>query len=457
MHVAPNDPRPTPHVDRLLILLGYVGRTEAEDRAVRDHFAGVEDFEVLWHLARDNRVEPRVCGELERLGLLEAVPAPVRDRFREQASRVREHNRERLVAASGVLRSLAARGVGVAVVKGVAFGVTIYGDPGYKRMNDVDVFARRRDLDAIEAIYREHGFFPIAERVGGSPERQLQLTHHLPPYVNADLSCMLGTDYDFRAPLLGHDFDLDGVWARVRPLRLDGVELATLGPEDTLHHVCVHLERFRTGVRDIMDVHNVVFTEPNLDWERFEALVDRAGSHDDVFYALSFAQAHRPHARVAGVLARLAPRCGRYVRRLAARRTRSDRVLVRICSRQLSTIEKRVSAFNATGVLREKLPLFVKGWGSILWPSRDDALKIAAVVEPGRRGLLRARLGAPPRLAEAVAAELGGLLLAGLAVKSVVDLGRAALPFGEKRDLEAYARDLGLDLERLRAAQDRFQ
>ncbi|MCB9674570.1 MAG: nucleotidyltransferase family protein [Alphaproteobacteria bacterium] len=447
----------TPVLDRLLLRLPYLRRSDDEEAWIREHLSKVEDFDLFFELAHDNRAAPRIASELARLGLLDVLPSAVRGRFEAEAERIRSANLARLERAAPVLRALVERGVDVVVLKGVAFAETLYGDPGYKRMNDVDLLVRRAQVPDVVAVYREHGFFPIAERVGGDPDKQLEVTHHLPPWVDRDLACMLGTQWDFRSPLLHHEFDLDAVWGRTAPLRIAGVDVRMLGPEDALHHVALHLERFRSGIRDVMDVHNLVFCHPELDWALFRTLVERAATHDDVYYALALAQATRPHPGVAETLVALEPRVRPAIRELAAFRSRSERVLVRICSRQFSTIEKLVSAFNATGVLREKLPLFVKGWGSIFWPSREDALKIAAFVEGTPSEVARARIVAPARLIGAISEEIGGLLLLGLAVKSVVDLGRAAVPFGEKEGLAAYAERLGLDLEQLRAAQQHIQ
>lgn len=448
----------TPIADRMLIRLAYHARTPDEDVWIRDHIARIEDPVAFWELAHDNRVAPRVHQELDRLDLLEMLPPDIRAKFEQQSAHVVSANRRRLEVASGVLAALLERGIDVVVLKGVAFGASLYDNPGYKRMNDVDVLLRREQVRDAMQVLGDQGLLPIAERVGGDPEKQLEVTHHLPPYVNRDLSCMIGVQWDFRSPLLGHEFDLDAVWDRTVPLDLDGVEVRMLGPEDALHHVALHLERFRTGVRDVMDLHNLVFAHgERFDWDLFARLVREAGTEDDVFYALSFAQAHRPHERMRALLEELEPRAHPRIRRLAAHRCRSERVLVRICSRQFSTIEKLVTAFNATNLLREKAPLFVQGWASIFWPSLQDALKISAIVEPTFAARVKARLVAPWRLMQAIAEEIGGLLLLGLAVKSWIDLGRAAVPFGDKQGLEHYARRLGLDTTALRTAQEHIQ
>lgn len=448
----------TPLLDRVVQLTTWVARPAEEDAWLAAHVPRIEDPEELWRVADDNRVAPRVHAELARLGLLGHLPDAVRARFADEAARVAEQNRRRLEAAAPVLRALLDRGVDVIALKGAAFAGPVYGDPGYKRMNDVDLlvpWARVRDV--IE-VYREAGLVAIGERVAKDPERQLRVTHHLPPYVSRDLACVLGTQWSFRSPLLDHRFDLDAVRARARPLDLAGVPVRALGPEDALHHVALHLERYKTGARDLMDLYNLVAVHRGaLDWALLRREVEAAGTEEDVWYALTLAQAHRPFPEVEALLAALAPRVSPFVRRLAAARTRSPRVLLRTCSRQFAAIEKAVSAFNATDVFREKLPRYLAGWGTIFWPPAEDVRKILAEPDGGTAALVLGRVRAPAHLLRAIAGEIGGLLLLGLAVKSTLDLAASLLPWGERRDLDGFAASLGLTRAQLAALEEHLQ
>lgn len=448
----------TPIGDRLILLLVRHNRTEVEDAWVRGHIDRVEDWPGVWKVARDNRVAPRVCGELLRMDLLDRVPEDVREHFVDQRDTIETQNRRRIEAGKVVLQAMVDAGIDVIVLKGSALGPSVYGDVGYKRMNDIDICVRRADVRRVMEIYAEHGFLCVGERVAGDAEKQVEVTHYLPPFVNRDVSCMFGTQWDFRSPKLGHDFRMDRVWERSLPLDFDGVPLRMLSPADMLHHICLHLERYKTGARDLMDIHNVIFAaRGTLDWDRFVAEVEHAGTFDDTWYGLAMANAHRPSFEAEDALARLEPRVRRFVRRLAAHRTRSPEVLLRICSRQFATIEKAVSEFNVTHVFREKLPRFFHAWGTMLWPGMDDALKICGFVEPTPRNQLVARVVAPKRLLQAIAEELSWLLLGGLVIKSTLDVLLSLLPLGKKQDLNAYAEKLGMTPQQLRAVMEHVQ
>jgi hypothetical protein len=437
----------TPIGDRLVLLLAHHARDPADDGWIARNVRRVEDWAEVARIAHDNRVAPRTYRELERMGLLDVVAGPVREALAAHAEQVRADNARRLARAVPIVGALRSRGIDVAVLKGVAFGRSLYGDPGYKRMNDVDLLVRPHQVHAVVRVFDELGLLRIADHTKHvDPAR----THHLAPYVTRDLHCMLGVQWTFRPPVLGHDFDLDAVWSRTRPLQLGDAIVRMLAPEDNVHHVALHLERYKTGVRDVMDLYNLVHAHrASFDWGLLRAEVDRSGTHDDVYYGLALANAHRPTHEVEDLLIALRPRVRPAIVRLAAARTRSPEVLLRICSRQFAAIETAVSAFNATGVAREKAPRFVDGWAAFFWPSREDALKICAIVDPSPVDLVRARVVAPIRLLGAVADEIGAALLAGLAVKSCADLAWSLVPFRRKHDLEAYAARLGLTLAEL--------
>jgi hypothetical protein len=448
----------TPLLDRVVLLTTRVARPPEDDAWLAAHVPRLEDADELWRLADDNRVAPRVHAELARLGLLGHLPEGVRERFSTEAARVAEQNRRRLEAAAPILRALVDRGVDVVALKGAAFAGPLYGDLGYKRMNDVDLLVPQDRIRDVIAVYRDAGLIAIGERVAKDPERQLRVTHHLPPYVSRDLACVLGTQWSFRSPLLGHRFDLDAVRARARPLDLAGVPVRALGPEDAIHHVALHLERYKTGARDLMDLHNLVAVHrETLDWALLRREVERAGTEEDVWYALTLAQAHRPFPEVEALLSALSPRVSPFVRRVARARTRSTRVLLRTCSRQFAAIEKAVSAFNATDVFAEKLPRYLAGWGTIFWPPAEDVRKIVAEPDGGRWSLVTGRARAPVHLLRAIAGEIGGLLLLGLAVKSTFDLAASLLPWRERKDLDAYAASLGLTRAQLTALEEHLQ
>ena len=149
-----------------LLILGTAATYQPDERVEARRLVqeGI-DWELFCELAEVNATGPLVWRNLAELNLADRVPADIRARFEERAQAIREANEARLKNARDLFARFAARQIPVVILKGVLFAETIYRDPDYKKMNDVDILIRRRDLDAIYDIYEEMRLFSAAELV----------------------------------------------------------------------------------------------------------------------------------------------------------------------------------------------------------------------------------------------------------------------------------------------------
>lgn len=434
-------------------------------RAERDGFIAVAqggglDWELVLELAKLNKVEPRLTHVLEGRGLMASVPAPIADELRAAAEGVERANRQRVVRACELFAELRAAEIDVCVLKGVLFAETIYQDPLYKRMNDVDLLVRKVDLPRLPGVYRRLGYFPIAERVGDKPELNQKVSHHLPPYVHRELDCVLGTQWGLKSPLAGLKIDYDAIWSRSQPFAYHGLPVRKLASRDNLFHVCIHLGLFKSGLRDLMDIANLIRSpsEP-IDWEGFLSDVRRSGAQSHAVHALSLVQCLDPRPDTAQALAALLPEARGFYLEAARRKSASRAVALRTCSGHLTAVENAVTAFNMARRFPQKAKLFADFMDALFCAPEADAHRLSFAPQPTPARAALARVQAPVQILRAIGAEIGAGLLAGLFVKSAVDLGVALvrwpfIPQGDG-DLEAYARSLGLtlaDLQRLKEA-----
>jgi Uncharacterised nucleotidyltransferase len=438
---------------------------EPLSRAERDGFIAVAqggglDWALVLELARLNKVEPRLTHVLEGRGLMAQVPAPVAEALRGAAAVVERANRQRVVRACELFAELRAAEIEVCVLKGVLFAETIYRDPLYKRMNDVDLLVRRDDLARLPGVYRRLGYFPIAERVGDRPELNQKVSHHLPPYVHRELDCVLGTQWGLKSPLAGLKIDYDAIWSRSEPYSYRGLPVRKLSSRDNLFHVCVHLGLFKSGLRDLMDIANLIrsASEP-IDWQGFVADVRRARAQSHAVHALSLVQCIDPRPETAQALATLVPEARGFYLRAARKKSASRSVALRTCSGHLTEVENAVTAFNMARRFPEKARLMGDFMDALFCAPAADARRLAFEPEPSEACAALARVQAPVQILRAIGAEIGAGLLAGLFVKSALDLGVALArwPFTPPGDgdLEAWARSAGLslaDLKRLKTA-----
>ena len=383
-----------------LLILGTAATYQPDERveALRLVQEGI-DWELFHELAEVNATGPLVWRNLAALNLADRVPADVRARFEERAQAIREANEARLKNARDLFARFAARQIPVVILKGVLFAETIYRDPYYKKMNDVDILIRRRDLDAIYDIYEEMRLFSAAELVGGSPRKQEKFSHHAPPFFSRDLKLMVGTHWGLITPLAPYTLDYDAIWSRVVDIDFYGHPAKAMAPEDNLHHLCVHLPYYKCGLRELADIANMV-RHQSIDWDLFAAEMTKAKTENLVYHALSLVHARLADAGGAG---------GHRSARSRRRRTTSAMTPIanarasrascagarRTCrpSRRPTAISTRPAIRSRSGAPTARM------WRGMLFPPREDVLKMNALercARPAARG--GAAAGAVARL-----------------------------------------------------------
>jgi len=444
----------------LLVLCTWHPLSAGERERLRALAAETTDWDTFATLAELNKVEPKVCLALTQAGALEAVPEPVRGRLQTAAGKVKRANAQRLERARELFPVLVEAGIRVCVLKGVLFAETVYGEPGYKRMNDVDFLVPRAQIDLLPALYERLGYFSISERVGHRPEVQTRVSHHLAPYVSRDLRCVLGTQWGLKSPLLGLHIDYEAMWSRTRPFDFYGTPLRQLSPADNLFHVCVHLGLFKAGLRDVMDIYNLArVAGAELDYALFTRLVRDAGAEDLAFHALSLAQRLCPSADFARVLAQLEPKVSAFMRRTVATKTRELAMLLQLCTGYLGVIEKAITDFNASDSAAQKLRGYAHFWRLVARPSPEEARRVCFAPDPAGPSAWSVPFRAPVAILRGIGAEIGLPLLGLLLLKGTVDTALTALnPLAWRRsgqrDLATFAHRHGISLTELQRLKD---
>jgi hypothetical protein len=379
--------------ERLLVLCTSA-RYQTDERAEASRLAQEAiDWELFQDLTEVNATAPLVWKNLGELGQRERVPAHVRARFEERARTIREANEARLRNARELFAHFAMRNIPVVILKGVLFAETIYRDPYYKKMNDVDILIRKQDLDAVYDVFAEMRFFSAVELVGGSPRKQEKFSHHAPPFFSRDLKLMVGTHWGLITPLAPYTIDYDAIWSRVVDVDFYGHPAKAMAPEDNLHHLCVHLPYYKCGLRELADIYNLV-RHHTIDWDLFAAEMTKAKTENLVYHALSLVHRIWPTPALQVAIARAQPNTSYYFRRDARRKCASLPRLLRGRSTHMSTIEKAYSDLNTTRDPGEKWSAYARMWSGMLFPPREDVLKMNALDEASGIRLVLARLQA---------------------------------------------------------------
>jgi hypothetical protein len=227
-----------------------------------------------------------------------------------------------------------------------------------------------------------------------------------------------------------------------------------MAPADNLHHLCVHLPYYRCGLRELADIYNLVRHE-TIDWELFAAEVAKAKTENLVFHALSLSQRVWPIPAVATAIARVRPKTSYYFRVDAEKKCASLSRLLRGRSTHMSTIEKAYSDLNTTSDPREKWGAYGRMWRGMLFPPREDVLKMNALEQARGLRLLGARLQSPWRIYRVFARDVGTGIFIAILAKCAYECVRATVkaplagPDGRRETFETFARDLGVSVAQL--------
>jgi hypothetical protein len=263
-------------VQARVILLG--ARTQL-DRAAQHELralaANVSDWAALVAFAEREGTAPLLHFHLRRLDLLRALPAPAAHRLTAVANAVWATNAVHADRWGELTIALGKAGVETLTLKGMALAQTVYLELGLRPMADIDLLVRPADRAAAIDVLRRLGYQtpgPDADRLAGSRD----FAELVRDGIRIDLHWHLARYLRFEGIVR---VDHDGLWRRARALVTPAGRSLTLGPEDMLLHLILHLTLGSEFARvlwwadlDALVRHHAA----ELDWERLVAEAERS-------------------------------------------------------------------------------------------------------------------------------------------------------------------------------------
>lgn len=371
------------------------------------------DWERLFGLAELNAVLPLALAGLRAAELGASMPAELATRWEAKAAPIRERNEKRVAWARKMLEALSQAGVEVIVLKGSMFAEEIYGNRAYKKMNDVDVLIRRADAEKTIAVLKDLGFQGVGALFGKN--ELSENSHHTPPYVSEDLACVVGLHWGLVSPLSPWRPDTSGIWKRKVAVRVADAPAFRMSWEDNLLHLCIHLPFFKTGLRELADVFNLV-RHAEIDWEELARRAHRWRAEDAVYRVLvltdSLVELGVPAKNMHG----WEMRSSTFTHTDTEKRLANPASILHSRSTQAAKIEKAYAVFTLSENYGERMKALVGMYAFLLWPKETELAKLAAEkdLEDNRGRWMRARLRAPLQLWNAMARDHGHLPLAAM-------------------------------------------
>jgi len=194
-------------------LLECLGNEDLLCRSDRLAACTISDWDGVVHQAARHSVAPLLY---KRLHAVEEIPVRIRETLRQAYLRNTVRNVRLYHGIAKIIRLLSEAHIPVIVLKGAHLAERVYGDPGLRSMDDMDLLIKKSDLPQSQKLLRRAGYYTAQSR------------------FPLDIHWTL----DFSVP----DFrvDMDQVWARAHSAKIGGVETLVLAPEDLLLYLCLH-------------------------------------------------------------------------------------------------------------------------------------------------------------------------------------------------------------------------
>jgi hypothetical protein len=254
-------------------LLAILANASADD--LRAALARLPPSEEL-RLVRESHVlgvGSLVHRSLQQAGLIDRLPEAAAKELDASFFQTAAANMLRLDNLGRVLDTLSAQGIQVIVLKGAYLATAVYQDPASRPMSDVDLLARRGDLVRVARILDGLGY--VFERPV-DVERDCAASQHLPCCFRPPFH-RIEVHWNIETPNFPYTIDLEGLWHRARPFRLNGREALSLAPEDSILMTCMHCVRHQFDfyvLRSLCDLQAICRrSAEEIDWAR---VVDRA-------------------------------------------------------------------------------------------------------------------------------------------------------------------------------------
>jgi hypothetical protein len=259
----------------LVCLHAPLGRDEC--RCLPQALAAADVEGLLAWVSRQG-LAPLLYDRLQRLDLIDALPPSITTTLQRlyYANAVRNDLLYREL--HGALRALQDAGITPIILKGAALAETVYAQRALRPMSDTDILIRPEAVDRAAAILADLGYTrpgpPQADAWRQADRYHIVLTKPSPAFNEWHLELHWHLD----RPSRPFAIDLEGLWARARPVRIANTHALVLSPEDLLLHVCLHTCKHQFtffGLRACCDIAATVrHYGATLDWAQ---VTQRAG------------------------------------------------------------------------------------------------------------------------------------------------------------------------------------
>ncbi|MCZ6529475.1 MAG: nucleotidyltransferase family protein [Chloroflexi bacterium] len=165
------------------------------------------------------------------------LPASLQERVSQECLGITARNLALAGELRKLLRTFRGQRVPCLPLRGLALAERLYGDIPPRPMGDIDLLVRKEDLHRVQALFEALGFSEMDRRPGFASA----FSYTLKFFVERSVMVIVEPHWTIAYPPFVDRLDMEAVWGRCVPARVIGEQTLSLGREDLLVHLCLHL------------------------------------------------------------------------------------------------------------------------------------------------------------------------------------------------------------------------
>ncbi len=196
-----------------------------------------------------------------------------------------------------VLRALKDDGVDVISLKGAFLAEAVYRNIGLRPMSDIDLLIKKEDLHKVKKELARLGYSTPVYPTHLHEKIQNQLQNNEVHYINQGKKIMIDMHWGIVPSIIPFQVDINKFWENAQPVKIAGIETLMPAPEDSLLHLCLHLDehinisnaphpQFK-GYSDIVAV--IMHYEEKINWKYLVESSKNYGIEEPVYHGLYIA------------------------------------------------------------------------------------------------------------------------------------------------------------------------
>ena len=274
--------------DKLLLTASGLNLSEKSLLLVDELVSSVSDWNYFTNNVIRNSVAPLVYKNVSLSKNQSEIPQDTLFKFKQVYIKSLSRNMVLYEHFRNAVNAFSAHGISVIALKGIFLAESIYRDIGLRQMSDIDILAKKEDVENCRRILLDSGYKSYERFKTNFIKDHLEVKH-IPPLVLNNVSIeihlkVLPDDYHYNV-------NIENYWENAKPVTINGTNTLALSPNDLLQHLCVHLDHhFSKGKIQLFsfcDIAEVIkYYQNKIDWDLLEETCTRYNCTKNIFSLL---------------------------------------------------------------------------------------------------------------------------------------------------------------------------